>query len=243
EAKDISTLPGSNLFSAFSNVPVSGNRNLPTLAFSDADQQHRLIATAAYRLEYGDFGATTISLFAEANRNGRFSYTYNGSTDGIAFINGSNLLYVPENESDIALAEFTGVDGNPVTVAEQWTALNNFINNSEYLSSRRGQFVERNGELSPWFFKADLKLIQDFYLNVGQKSHNLQLTFDVLNFTNLINKDWGVRQVPINTQPVNFNSRAGTFSVDPDQLDRGDFASDLSPISRWRMQVGVRYSF
>jgi hypothetical protein len=39
----------------------------------------------------------------------------------------------------------------------------------------------------------DLKLAHEFSINVNKKSHKIELTADVFNFTNLLNKNWGKR--------------------------------------------------
>ena len=68
-----------------------------------------------------------------------------------------------------------------------------FINSSDYLSSRRGQFAERNGSRLPWENVVDLKFEQELFANLGGSNRSLSLTFDIFNFTNLLNSDWGRR--------------------------------------------------
>jgi len=48
------------------------------------------------------------------------------------------LIFVPANQGDINLVD---IDGG-ATAAQQWTALNEFIENNDYLSSRRGDYAE-----------------------------------------------------------------------------------------------------
>ena len=244
-AKDRTTFAGSGTRSAWRALPVVGNTNNPPLAFSDADQRHRIVGAVAYKLDYKKFGASTISLFFEGAQNGRFSYQYSGLVfqDANGDFITNDLIFVPADPSQVNLADYE-VNGNTITAEAQWTALDNFISNSEYLDARRGQFAERNGSLSPWYFQADLRLLQDIYLNIGEKKNTLQLTLDILNFTNLLSKNWGVRQLPANTRPVQLiRSNGGTtHRVVPGNL-RNEFRTDLSVNSRWRMQIGVRYIF
>ena len=90
----------------------------------------------------------------------------------------------------------------------------------------------------------DFRLVQDFNINVGKKKNSIQFTADILNFTNLLNKNWGVREIAANTTPIQIirTSSGTTHRVEPNNLDQ-EFISDFSLNSRWRMQLGIRYNF
>ena len=141
--------------------------------------------------------------------------------------------------------------------AMQWELLNGFIERDEYLSSRRGQYAERNGSRGPWTHIVDLKFLQDFSLKLGNKKHTLQASLDIFNFTNLINKDWGVRRFtpsevtplttvsggpdPVfsfNTSVLDIDANGNVIGNDIDNIDDNGLQS-----SRWQMQVGLRYIF
>lgn len=244
-AKDRTTFAGSGTRAAWRALPVLGNTNDPALAFSDADQPHRIIGAAAYQLAYPKIGATTISLFFEGAQNGRFSYQYSGLVfqDANGDFITNDLIFVPADQSQINVVDYEN-NGEIITAAEQWAALDNFISQSDYLDSRRGEFAERNGAIRPWYFQADLRVLQDFNLNIGGKKNTLQVSLDILNFTNLLNSDWGVRDLPANTRPIQLIRTNGgtTHRVVPTTLG-DEFRTDLSANSRWRMQLGVRYIF
>jgi hypothetical protein len=61
-------------------------------------------------------------------------------------------------------------------------------------TTRRGQYVERNGFTLPMLHRLDLSVTQDFSINIKGKKNAFQFRADILNFTNLLNKDWGVTQ-------------------------------------------------
>ena len=67
-----------------------------------------------------------------------------------------------------------------------------FIAQDDYLSGRRGQYAERYGALSPWKGRWDVRLLQDYHLEVRGKRNTIQLSLDVLNVGNLLNLsgDW-----------------------------------------------------
>ena len=138
------------------------------------------------------------------------------------------------------------------SAASQWANFNDWISNDKYLNSRRGQFTERNGARTPWNNQLDLRIMQEFTLNASSKKTNkIQISFDVINLSNMINKNWGTVYYAPNTlnssvdmglsvvtrggsstaaPTYNFTRPASTYSID-------QFAS------RWQGQVGVRYIF
>ena len=158
------------------------------------------------------------------------------------------MIYVPASASEINLVDLTDSDGNVLaTAAQQWTALDNFISNDDYLQDRRGDYAEANRVRTPFESVLDLKITQDFYLMSNGTRHNLQITLDVFNFTNLLNKDWGRRYFaggnvfPLIQANLDDNGTPFFNFVDP-----GDtFSIRQSGINsaRWLGQLGVRYSF
>jgi hypothetical protein len=123
---------------------------------------------------------------------------------------------------------------NPI----QAKTFTDFVNSDEYLSSRKGNFTERNGGRTPWSTTIDAKIVQ----RVGKQ---IQISLDVFNFTNLINEDWGKMYFISNS--FNSTSSVGLTKVSgeifsftkPTQLP---YSVDLIN-SKWQMQLGVRYSF
>jgi hypothetical protein len=227
--------------------PVQGNPNKPELGFSQFGIRNRIIANATYRIPWSDQWATTIGLFlevAEGNRfagagGNRYSYTYAGDVNGDGS-GGNDLIYVPKNQNEIIFAQ-----NGSVTPEQQWTAFNAFIEQDDYLKSRRGTIVERNGGINPWFSSVDLKLLQDFSVPLGGQSHTFQLSVDILNFLNLLNSDWGVRSVasPLATSPLQFKgfNAAGAPVFNFDTRINKTFIDDPGLESRWQMQIGLRY--
>ena len=246
-AKDGFNFLSTTASGAFNAVPVAGSSNIPVLAYSQFDLRHRIVASASYKINYlRDKMATSIGLFFEAAQQGRGSYTYGGTgdvnNDGVT---NNDLIFVPKDISQINL-----VASSTATVQQQWDALNAFISGSKYLNSRRGQFAERNGVLFPWYYQADMRIAQDFSALLSKNKNTLEFTIDILNITNLLNKNWGVYKIMANTTPVTALS-ASTFQVNPALLKQGEFVPDtnlsssINPTasSRYRIQLGIRYSF
>jgi hypothetical protein len=73
---------------------------------------------------------------------------------------------------------------------------------------------------------------------------------DVLNFGNLLNSSWGVQEQVINPNFLSFegytedNEPQFSFPLQGNGKPlQQSFQNDLSVFSRWRMQLGLRYSF
>ncbi|MGF1671741.1 MAG: carboxypeptidase regulatory-like domain-containing protein [Balneolaceae bacterium] len=221
----------------FEGNPILGNPNTPSVASSIFGNRHRVVGSANKAFIYGenDRWRTAFSLFFEYAQGGRFSYTYSGDAN----LDGSplnDLIYIPTT-SELQTYTFTGA--NP---EQQRAAFDQFIEQDDYLSSRRGQFAERNSILSPWFNRWDLRIMQDFRFN---NSNRIQVSMDILNVGNLISSSWGVRELPLNTQPVGITVDSETlepvFNFDTSQTST--FVDDFSLRSRWQLQFGLRYMF
>ena len=261
---------GSIAQSIWRDRAVSGDPNANVLSYSNFLQQHRFIASASYRKEYLGHLGTTLSLFYEAAPAGRYSYVYSGDMNGDGQ-NANDLMYVPRSQSEINLRDITllpAAGSAPAviyTAAEQWTDLNNFINQDAYLSKRRGEYAERNGAVRPWQNRLDFRLLQDIFTNLGADNRNtLQISLDIFNIGNLINSKWGAFQTANKTNPLTFagyNAQGQPtytfpYLTQPTRTSSTDatvvpgtkltetFRYDTGGISsRWQGQIGIRYIF
>jgi outer membrane receptor for ferrienterochelin and colicin len=248
---------GSIAASIWRDRPVSGDPNANVLAPSNFLVRHRVVASASYKVSYAKYFATTISMFFEAAPAGRFSYLYSGDVNNDRAGGNNDLIYVPRSSNEINLRDINGFDANGVpftySASQQWADLDKFISQDPYLSTRRGQYAERNGAEQPWFAKADLSIRQDFILDVKGKKNTLQLSFDVFNFTNLLNSDWGVIKTPSRSALLTFTNSydaAGNPVYTFPYLNNNtrtpltqSFINNPGTGSRWIAQIGLRYIF
>lgn len=236
QAEDASSIEAEISSDAYDRNPALGHVNQAVAAPSLYGNQHRIVGVGYKKFSYGNGSwATTISLFMEAAKGGRFSYTYSGdiNNDGSAL---NDLIYIP-TASDLQEMQFAG------NADAQRAALNNFIEQDEYLSERRGQFAEKYAILSPWYSRWDMRILQDFNFQAGERTNTLQLSLDFLNIGNLISSNWGVRQLPVNTQPIGVSVADGVPTYSFDTSLTSTFANDFSLLSRWQLQLGLRYIF
>ncbi|HMB90036.1 MAG TPA: carboxypeptidase regulatory-like domain-containing protein, partial [Rhodothermales bacterium] len=235
-------------------IAVQGDPNNPDLSYSEFGHRNRIVGTANYRHSWSERFATSFGLFLEvADGNqfsgaggNRYSFTYSGDVNGDGSA-ANDLIYIPSDQSEINFAPFTDGSGNTVSAQEQWDRFNAFIEQDDYLSAHRGEIAERFGALNPWYSNIDLRILQDVVFNVSGKRQTVQLSLDILNVANLLNSDWGVRQVAsaAATSPLTFT---GAFNNNGAPLfnftgPSATFIDDPGILSRWRMQFGIKYLF
>jgi hypothetical protein len=132
--------------------------------------------------------------------------------------------------------------------AQQAGAFQQFVQNTPYLRNNKGKDAERNAAYLPWLSTIDVRILEDFYAKVGERKHTLQLSVDILNAGNLINKMLG-RQQTTTTQPLIFNGLNSqgqpTFKMQTlnGQLLTKPWHNTLTTASTWGMQLGLRYFF
>jgi hypothetical protein len=233
DSRDVNSIEAEITGDAFDANPVVGDANADVLGYSKYGDKHRIIGVISKSWKYGadDKWSTSVASFFEYAQGGRFSYTYGGdlNNDGSSL---NDLIYVPTT-AEISQMTFSG--------AGQSAAFDQFIAQDSYLSSRRGNYAERYGAVSPWRGKWDVKFIQELKVS---KDNSIQFSVDILNIGNLINSDWGLVQQPNAIQPIGVSvdgSGNPTYTFDP-SLQKS-FVYNSSLLSRWQMQFGLRYIF
>jgi hypothetical protein len=172
-------------------------------------------------------------------------------------------MYVPKDARDQNEILFAGYNGNAAaqaTAAAQANALESFISNTPCLNAARGTLMTRNACRNPWVNEIDVSVAQSLGGFAGGKFQNLQVRLDVINFGNLLNKNWGRQafsdqnstcgQICSATTLLTHDSNAlvgpagaqsyqPLFTFDPKfQAFNWDNAS-----SNYRMQLSMKYSF
>ena len=99
---------------------------------------------------------------------------------------------------------------------------------------------------TPWYGQLDLRILQDLNFNSSKQRNTLQLSIDFINLGNLLNSDWGIRKYATTSgyyQPigVSYNNNSPVYTFDPTQYST--FVSSPDLLSRWQMQLGLRYIF
>ncbi|MCD2426201.1 carboxypeptidase regulatory-like domain-containing protein [Niabella pedocola] len=256
-AKDVAIGSSDQAGSGWTTNNISGNPNKPELGYSNYSVPHRIVASASYRFDYlNKKMATTVGVYYAGSSQDRYSYRYGGDINGD---NASNdIIYIPKSASEITFVEGYTVGGKTYTAQEQSDAFFKYVENDKYLKNHKGQYMERYGAVLPWNHALDLRVLQDFYVYTGSKKHTLQLSADLTNFLNLLNKDWGYRYfynfgtfqdqallgLPSstnNTGKEGFNKANPKYTFNPTitKVQQPDYSVG----STWGLQIGIRYIF
>lgn len=240
------------------------NENVDGLNFldrarSDFSLGSRILGLLTYRQEFLRNLATSVSVVYTGESGRPFSYIIGNNFGFTGEGSGTTpLAYIPNSASELVFTDIVSGGEIVSTAAEQAAAFDAFVDNDEYLRSRRGQYAERNASRAPFENVIDLKLAQEVFTNVAGRRNTVELTLDIFNFTNLLNSDWGRR----------YNVGFQTVDVLRFERFRDPENGDLTPVytfrrseedieeyfdnrildfgnygSRWLMQIGARYSF
>ena len=246
KAEDASSIEAEISSDAYERNPALGHVNTAVSAPSLYGATHRVIGSGTKTFRYGKNKSisTSIGVFFQYAQGGttqndnvadfRFTYTYSGdiNNDGSAL---NDLIYIP-TEGELDQMQFE--------TSEQREAFREYIKQDEYLSANRGSYAEKYGILAPWYSQWDVRVMQEFSIGSGPDANRVQLTFDIINFGNLLSSSWGVRQLPNNSQILGVSVGSnGVPTYSFDTALKSTFSPDLSLASRWQGQLGLRYIF
>lgn len=185
---------------SWSTNQIVADPNNPTLAFSTASPGHRVLVNAGYTKSYISKLATTVSAIWEARLPGNnTAYVFSGDANGDTGTS-NDLIYIPRNTSEMNFVTFTTAGGVTFTSDQQAAAWDAYINQDPYMSKHRGEYMVRGGLFLPLVKRMDLSLSQDIFHSSSGRRHAGQIRFDVQNFGNLLNNNWGVGQRVIQNQ-------------------------------------------
>ena len=182
------------------------------------------------------------------------SYVFNGDMNGDG-ANGNDLIYIPRDASEMNFVQFTS-GGRTFTPAEQAAAFEAYIQQDPYLKDHRGEYAKRGGLNMAMFNRADLSIVQDVFKNIGGKRNAAQVRLDISNFSNLLNRDWGVsKRLVLPTTGANgaqilTNAAADAqgrasyrMAVVNNELVRSTFQGNTGLGDVYQIMLSFRYSF
>lgn len=252
DATEVSPLTSSRAISNW-NSRMIFNPNEEVASPSNYLVRDRVVGTFDYRHHFFEGYKTQFTVFYEGRAGKPYSWTFANDMNGDG-ISGNDLLYVPAGPGDVLFRG--GTFGTTViTPAQEEAEFWAYVNANPYLAGLMGQVAGRNAVRSGWVNTFDVRVSQE--LPGFAEGHKSTLTFDILNFGNLLNKDWGRIEeygFPLRAQFVNFagidpatgkyiyalrrNSATGAFTP----LDQASLR-DARGESRWAVQVTLRYDF
>jgi hypothetical protein len=249
-AEDQLSLRDAQTVSNYGFVPVNGtleDRALVTSVFSVPDKV-TLSGTANLAAGF------TFSVIYLGQSGLPYTYVVNGDANGDGVGNlvapfdrqQNDAVYVPRNPTNIALVRDSGavLVADPVAAA----ALDGFISGQSCLQRARGIIMPRNSCRNPWINQLNARAGKTVQLS-GR--HRAEVTLDVFNLLHLLNDTWGlVRQTGTfagagteNVPLLKLRGHDGTFDRNLYQLTLPAHDAINVDASRWRLQLGARYSF
>ena len=233
--------------------------NAQELHRGDAEVRNRYMFTVTKKLNLlPALGPTTItlsgqrrsglpySLVASNDVNGDGNY---GSGTGVTTY-GADIMYIPNYNQ-------TSVNGNTPYVFDSEASRAAFYQIVRKYGLKEGARTGINGQTLPWVSQLDIHIAQQIKLPGWR--HSIEIAFDMLNFTNLINNKWGmvygvdenyVKVMPMARMVYNKNTNSYAYSsVNTKLLGGGGIAPWLGTYagepanSRWSMLLTATYKF
>lgn len=250
EATEVSPMTSSQNTSNWGSTLV-GTVNADVATNSRYAIKDRITGTLQWKHQFFGDNDTQISLFYEGRSGRPYSYIYwndlNGdsgpttSTSNAGLYN--DLFYVPAGPGDVI---FTGG-------AAMETKFFNWLADNPELLRYRGQIAPANAFRAKWVNSFDVRISQEF--PGFMSGHKTELSLDIMNIGNLINKDWGLiddygfnstRRVmnyagidPATGKYVyNFTGSTDNSSIQENNNDKGN-----TGVSRWSVMLGLKYKF
>jgi len=216
------------------------NRNLRTSAF---DIPHKITASGTMDVKWG----VQLSLIYVGQSGAPYTYVVSNDINADGF-GGNDAVYVPRNRADMSMdgngsGSTPSGFGTPGSQDTAFNVLNAYINGEDCLREHRGTLLPRNTCRNPWMNFLNARLAKVFNTVHGQ---SFEVTADVFNVLHVLSSDWGLIRSTTSFEEVNLLTRTGFDAAN----QRGIYALSLpqrrkvdTNLSRWRVQLGVKYMF
>ena len=229
DTKDNTSYNGNVANSAtLSQMVVDDPRDLSKMTYSNNQFRHKLVV-------YGSaptFWGITVGARFSGIGGTRYSMIVNGNVNG-DFVDSNDLAYVYDPNSS----------ATPDYIRE---GINSILNNpdaeksvKDYIRKSFGKVAERNGGVNGFYGTLDLRLAKKFKT---YKKQNLEVSVDIFNVANMLNKDWGAGH-NLGTQKIysikGFDKDAKQYTYN---VNANTGVSSLNG-TPFQVQIGLRYGF
>ena len=227
--------------------------NEPEVSRSNFDIPHRFLANASYKIRWAPKVATTFGLYYSGQSGRPYSVSYVQDYNGDNAVGGNDLLYIPRPEdydTRVVIAQPTGTDLR--TKEQVWDQIIALVDANPILKEHQGRILPRNALREPWRHNMDLRITQQL---PAFGNHTIDITWDIQNVLNLLNSSWGWQQYvnfqsfnlfgisAVNNDPFDDQGRLRMSYTEPVTNGQPGIYITDNFFSRWRMQLGIRYTF
>jgi hypothetical protein len=208
--------------------------NNPTLARSNYEPGNRINLTGSFDVPMWRNLHSVASAFYSGQTGQPYSLVFNGDANGDT-TTFNDIAFIPASADQVVVTNGT------------WDQLDAYLSQDPAAKNNRGVVPNRNTGTAPWTNQLDVR----YAVTVPAGHARVELSMSVLNFLNMLNKDWGWRYFPnfyspqtlgyggidaatgkeiINLSTITSSTFLGTFTRD-----------DLR--SRWQAQWEARVRF
>lgn len=210
----------------------------------------RFTSTLTWQKELFGNNKTTVAMFYEGRSGRPFSYIFYNDVNGDSA--GTNdLFYVPNGPGDVLFGSVT--NGVFAANPEMERSFFDWLNANPELKSYAGGVAPANAFRASWVNSFDVRVSQEF--PGFMQGHKAELSLDIMNIGNLLNKDWGqindygffaTRRV---ANYAGIDPATGKYvynftgSTDNESLQEVNNDGVNTAVSRWSVMLGIKYRF
>lgn len=229
DTKDNTSYNGNVANSAtLSQMVVDDPRDLSKMSYSNNQFRHKVVVYGSAPTFWG------ISVGARFSGIGgtRYSLIVGGNVNG-DFVDSNDLAYIYD-------------PNDPKTPEYLRNGINDILNNpdveestKDYIRKSFGKVAERNGGVNGFYGTLDLRLAKKFKI---YKQQNLELSVDIFNVANLLNKNWGAGH---NLGAQKIYSIKGFDQDKKEYIYNVNANTGVSSLNGtpYQFQIGLRYAF
>ncbi|WEK69746.1 MAG: carboxypeptidase regulatory-like domain-containing protein [Candidatus Chryseobacterium colombiense] len=216
DIKDNTSYNGNVANSATLSTPVQSDPRDLRMTYSDNQFRNKVVI-------YGNsptIAGFTLGIRYSGIGGTRFSLTAGGNING-DFVDSNDLAYIFPNLTESLLND-----------PEVGKALKN------YITDYNNKIAERNGGKNGFYGVWDVRVVKKIKF---EKIGAFELSVDIFNVANLLNREWGVNKSYTNMALY----RATKFNTTTQQFEYVRNTNGLAPLSGnpYQIQVGAKYSF
>jgi hypothetical protein len=216
-------------FGSYVNYDV----NNPPLATSNFQNGPRITFTGIIPIPLSHSIRSLASFYYNGQAGQPYSIVFNGDANGDG-VTTNDIVFVPSSADQVNVINGT------------FDQLMAFINNDCSMKDAKGTIPIRNNCTSPWLNQLDFRY--SVPLPTGGRT-KVELTMDIINLLNMLNKDWGWNEYPNLSSPIPIGYSGLTGGKETYNLSTinspnflGTFTRD-DLRSRWQAQFGARFRF
>ncbi len=227
----------------------------------NADWRHTFVSDLETRFSlYGemrDGRPVSFTMFAGSGRNATFGVNRGGQLAYIPNLSGTLTTTTGISQTVNGVAAATGsattISGDSTVSFDSVSTYNNLVAMVNQFNIPQGGIVERGSYENEDINRIDLQLAQE--IPAFARGHRALLTFDIQNLANLINDDWGVvQEFPEDFSLFNVSCAGADGVADDDgiascaryrisSVNTTQGRTRNTDLSRWTIQIGLRYQF